>query len=67
MTNDELIIECEEHAREQAQKDLFFSGLKPLAKLTEDEKRIVCDALMIYARSGANRAIRHAIKLGKVI
>lgn len=58
MTIDDIKIAVIRNARKQAKLDLSFSGCKPLAKLSEDEKRAVCAALEYYAETGATRAVQ---------
>lgn len=56
-----LTLQCEDHAAEEAGKDLDFAGPSALNrfKLTEQDKRELRAALIGYARRGAGRAVAH--------
>lgn len=63
MTKDQIITTAMKAARRKVEGDLLFSGCKPLAKLTEDEKRIVCNALLAYAETGALVGVETALAM----
>lgn len=60
------ILSCEREAIAQAEKDILFSGCAPLAKMSDDDKRAMCNALKQYAANGATRAVRFLIKEGMI-
>ena len=64
MTIYELEKQCESVALKQLDKDLIFSGCKPLAKLSDDDKRVIINAFKQFTSSAVKRTIDECNRVG---